>query len=154
MIIVCHCLKNMELGIISNPREILEQWRLETKRFSDIHRVHEDNYGKKNKILTIISIILSSIVGLTSFLPNKETYLEIIFGSLSILSGILQAITKFLKYETLEIKHKELSVEYLNLSQDILIYASMYSDEKILAEFEDIRSRMNNLIQKSPSGVN
>ena len=142
------------MDLLNNPREMLETWRVDAQRFANIHRDHEDKYSIKNKVLTIISIILSSVVGLTSFLPNKESYLEIIFGSLSILAGILQAITKFLKYETLEIKHKELSVEYLNLSKDILMYINIFSDEKILEQFDDIKTKMSSLLTQSPSGIN
>lgn len=147
-----------ELNNIMSYRDLLNKWLEHCKEQCKIHTQHEDFYGKMHLMLSVATILMSSSVGLASFVTEKSYALDIFFGCLALISSTFYTVLKFLRYEALEQKHKNLSVRYRSLMNDIEYNLCFDTDNKNPKEINDyvyqIKINMETLLKESPSGVN
>lgn len=144
---------DIETNEIYKPDELLNKWRQEALSFSSSHDKYSKEYGRKSKILTFISILFSSVVGITSFVQTEQ-WTAAIVGSISLLSAMIQSLTKYLKFESLEVEHKQLAIKYYNLADEILYELSDKKDEELKDVLTDIKFKMENMLKVSPNGIN
>ena len=149
---------SLELNTMLSYKDLLRKWLDTCKEQCSVHTRHEDFYGKMHLILSIVSILLSSSVGLASFVENKSYILNVLFGCLALISSTFYTVLKFLKYEALEEKHKNLAVRYKTIVSDIEYNLCFDTDNKnskeIIDYIQQIKINMETLLKESPSGVN
>jgi len=134
---------------------LLVTWKNELLHFADIHTNHENLYCKKEVMISVPIILLSSSLGITSFLEIKDSTYNIITGIFSISITVLTSLHKYFRYSILEDTHKRLAVKYTNLANDILYELSLEEKDRkpVDAYLTIVKDKMERLLQESPTGI-
>lgn len=143
---------DIEINEVYKPEELLNKWRQESLAFSSNHDKYSKEYGQKSKVLTFISIFLSSSVGITSFVQTEQ-WTAIIIGSISLISAMIQSLTKYLKFESLEVEHRQLAIKYYTLAEEILYELSEKKEDELKDVLTNIKFKMENMLKISPNGI-
>lgn len=117
-------------------------------------------FESKNKILGIPAAVISAVVGSSIFaniaLDNRNIWLMLITGMLSIGAAILSALQTFLRYSEIAQAHKASSAGYEQIRRKIDLFKLRYkngdiSKSDLITQLEDISNQMNELGATSPT---
>lgn len=131
---------------------LLNIWKKQLDMYSIIHTKHEDKYKIYNDLITIPLIIITAMLGFTSFTdidPKKFNYMV---SSLNFFCAILLALQKNLNLGALENEHRNLAKKCAKLSNEIVYEINLeelISNERVLY----IKNELDRIIEESPSGL-
>ena len=134
--------------------KLLKYWQEECRLYNWLYTTNIQHYQNLNKVLSVVSILLSAITGAT-LLNNTETtnYIIILaFGIISILSAFLQGVLQFLDLDT------KISINTYSARQNSAIVIDIEEQLNLTrqernngSEFiKNIKSRKNDIIQNGP----
>lgn len=143
----------MELNIDNlDMNQLLKYWRGNCIELSKKHGKYQKEFDLKGKIIVFLSIVFSSSVGLAAFIDKNE-WVGIILGCLSLSSAILQSLSKYLRYESMEMKHQELAIKYKILSNEIIFFLSQFrSEEELMIFCEIVKNKLHDYLKFNPTG--
>lgn len=125
----------------------------------EAHNEKADKYHKKNLYLGVPAAVIAAVVGSSIFATlsaEKNIYLMVMTGSLSILAAILSALQTFLKYSEMAQVHKAAEDGYVSLRRRIEFFMLKLSASRppLLSdaqkELQDIVNELNRLGKSSP----
>jgi hypothetical protein len=87
------------------------------------HNIAAERFGQRNTLLGMPTAVIAAVVGSSIFASlssnEKNLYLMIITGALSILAAVLSALQTFLKYSEIAQSHKMAKDGYESISRKI-----------------------------------
>jgi hypothetical protein len=111
-----------------SPTELLERWRSRASRMQLAHRKAAREFDSRHLWLGLPAIAFSTVVGTTIFASlseNREIWLRILVGLLSVTAALLTALQTFLKYSELSEKHRVAGAKFASLKHRIELISAM-----------------------------
>lgn len=145
-------------GWSRKKEQILQIWMNECSIYSKLYTYNVLWYDKVDKVLGIVSILLSAITG-ASLLNNADSMnnpnsrnIIIAFGSLTVFNTIIQATKEYLNLKTVINSNLIASRQNRMICLDIEAQLNMRRDERVNGKefLKSIKDRKNDLILNGP----
>lgn len=116
-----------------------------------LHDESSSYYQKLDKILSIISISLSTVAGTTIFSFDTKD-LRVVEGIIVYLTGVLTSIKQFLNYIKLSEKHRTYSIRFSGLYRDIHTQLCLEKKDRIdgIEYLHFVNTEIDNLLFTNP----
>jgi hypothetical protein len=134
---------------------LLIEWYRRTVLSQQSHFYAATHYKRLNYLLGIPVVILSAIVGTSSFtaLETETTQtLKILVGLTSVFAAVLASLQTFLRYAEQKEKHRVAGARYGALRRRIeqLLVTSSISEQELQTELNDLRKTQDSVSADAP----
>lgn len=125
--------------------ELLKDWQVGVRIFHVAHSKAASYYSRKQRMFGIVVIVLTTIVGTTtftsleaSFEPLSPASTKILVGMISVAAVVFASLQTFLNYEGIAEKHRAAALKYGVLRRKLeAILAKEPPDTSALQQFTD-----------------
>lgn len=138
----------------ADPRALLERWSLQCRRANVAHLSATDSLTWRNYALSVLTAVLSTIVGSSVYaaLQSHATEGKFAVASLSVIAAALAAVQNILRYGTRAEKHRRASRDYGNMMRRIRdIQTCESSPHDLCKAAELIRLRLDEVDLEAPN---
>lgn len=139
-----------------DPLKIIRQWHRGLCISHKAHAVAATTFHRRNLLLGIPVVILTTIVGTAVFgsmATSPSTWAKIIVGLLSLVAASLASLQTFLRYSETSEKHKAAAVKYGSLRREVEELLVTGKKEEVLSPsfLKSLRTRWDDVDQVSPA---
>ena len=134
---------------------LLGDWRNRAYASQTGYYIMADRFGRRNYLLGIPVVVVSSIVGTAIFATLKDdvgVFVRVTVGTISILAAVLASLQTFLRFAERASVHAAGGAWYSAIRRDIestlALPRELRGDPKVYVD--SIRKEMNKVAQKSP----
>ncbi len=139
---------------MEEDNKTIKQWEKGLRIRHVAHSIAFSHYAMLNRVIGLISTLLSALVATAIFTSISETgnkYWIVIAGLISIITTLTSAATSFLKYGELAAMHNQALASFGKLRRDLELKILEGLSDKDIDKLQEINKKWSELEKSTPA---
>ncbi len=139
----------------ASPSVLVQEWFRRARRNQRLHYQCADHFARRNRLLGIPAIVISSLVGSAVFASVEHEAsgeMKIALGLLSIFAAVLASLQTFLSYSERAERHRITSARYASVRRQLELLAAVSdpSSPEIAIRLSAVQQALDSCAEAAP----